>query len=190
MAEINVAIPRHYPDSDLVFAKGKYPYEYMDGRDKFLSTDLSPIEAFYSSIFEENITPEEYERAQKVWYEFNIENMPQYHYLYLNIDVLLLADVFENFRQMCIVDYGLDHAHYYTLPVFTFAACLKFTEQELDLFTDSEKFIFIENSIRGGINVVSHRHAKANNPLVPDCDHNSLTPISLIWIPIIYMVER
>ena len=84
--------------------------------------------------------------------------MQQYHDLYLNLDVLLLADVFENFRQTCIMDYGLDPAHYYTLPGFTFDAFLKFTEQELALFTDSEKFLFIENSIRGGISIVSHRH--------------------------------
>ena len=164
---------RHYRDSDLVFAKGNYPYEYMDGRDK-----LPPIDAFYSSLFEETITPEDYERAQKVWLEFKIKNMQQYHDLYLNVDVLL-ADVFENFRQTWILDYGLDPAHYYTLPGFTFDACPKFTEQELDLFTDSEKFLIIENSIRGGISVVSHRHVNANNPLVPDDDHNSLTPISL-----------
>ena len=88
------------------------------------------------------------------------------------------------------MDYGLDPAHYYTLPGFTFDACLKFAEQEFDLFTDSKKFPFIQNSIRGRISVVSHWHAKANNPLVPDYDHNSHTPITLIWIPIICMVAR
>ena len=117
----------------------------MDGRDKFLLTELPPIDAFYSSLSEETITPEEYERAQKVWREFNIENMQQYHDLYLNLDVLLLADVFENFRQTCSIDYGLDSAHYYTLPDFTFDACLKFAEQELDLFTDSESSFLSRN---------------------------------------------
>ena len=100
----------------------------MNGREQILLTELPPIDAFYSSLSEETITPEEYERAQKVWREFNIENMQQYHDLYLNFDVLLLADIFENFRQTCIIDYGLDPAHYYTLPGFTFDACLKFTE--------------------------------------------------------------
>ena len=99
----------------------------MDGREKFRLTELPPIDAFYSSLSEETITPEEYARAQQVWREFNIENMQQYHDLYLNLDVLLLADVFENFRQTCIMDYGLDPAHYYTLLGFTFDACLKFT---------------------------------------------------------------
>ena len=105
---------RRYSDSDLVFAKGNYPYEYMDGRDEFLLTELPPIDAFYSTLSEETITPEEYDRAQNVWREFGIENMQQYHDLYLNLDVLLLADVFENFRQTCILDYGLDPSHYYT----------------------------------------------------------------------------
>ena len=94
---------------------------------------LPLIDAVYSSLSEETITPEEYKRAQKVWREFNIENMQQYHDLYLNLDVLLLADVFENFRQTCIMDYGLDPAYYCTLPGFTFDGCLKFTEQELDM---------------------------------------------------------
>ena len=164
---------RHYSDSDLVFAKGNYPYEYMNGRDKFLLTKLPPIDAFYSSLSEETLTPEEYDRAQNVWRKFGIENMQQYHDLYLNLDVLLLADVLKNFRQTCILDYGLDPAHYYTLPGFTFDAYLKFAEQELNLFTYSEKFLFIEKSIRGRSGVVSHRHAEANNPLVSDYDHNS-----------------
>ena len=82
------------------------------------------------------------------------------------------SDVFQNVWQTCILDYELDPAHYYTLPGFTIDACFKCTEQQLDLFTYSEKFLFIENSIRSGISVVSHKHAKANNPLVPDYDHN------------------
>ena len=121
---------RHYPDSELVFSKGNYPYEYMDGREKFRLTELRPMDAFYSSLSEETITPEENARMQKVWREFNVENMQQYHDLYLHLDVLLLADVFENFRQTSIMDYGLDPAHYYTLPGFTLDACLKFTEQD------------------------------------------------------------
>ena len=103
---------RHYPDSDLVFVKGNYPYEYMDVRDKFLLIALPSIDAFYSSLSEETITREEYERAEKVWREFTIENMQQYHDLHLHTDVLLPADVFEIFCQTCIIDYGLNPAHY------------------------------------------------------------------------------
>ena len=88
------------------------------------------------------------------------------------------------------MDYGLDPSHYHALPGLTFDACLKFTQQELDLFTDSEKFRFIDNSIRGGTSVVSHRYAKSNNPHVSDYDHNSQIPISLIWMLITFMVEQ
>ena len=94
---------------------------------------------------------------------------------------------FEYFRQTCVLDYGLDPAHYYTLPGFTFDACLKFTEQELDLFTDNVKFFFIENSIRGGISVVNHRHAKVINPFVITTNP---TPTSLSWMLITFTVEE
>ena len=157
---------RHHPDSDLLFAKGNYSYAYIDRRDKLLMTELLLIDAISCSLTEETIAPEKWERAQKVWREFGIENMQQYQDLYLNLDVLLLADVFENFRPTFILDYGIDSAHYYTLLGFILNACLNFMEQKLDLFTDSEQFLFIENAIRGGISVVSHRHAKVNNPLV------------------------
>ena len=118
--------------------------------------------------------------------------MREYHDLYFNLDVILLADIFENLRKTCIIDYDLDPCDYYTLPGFTFDACLKFTDQELDLFTNNEKkmFLFIENAIRGGISVVSHRRAKANNPLVPDFDLNFHTPSSLSMMPTTCMVGQ
>ena len=99
--------------------------------------------------------------------------MQQYHDLYLNLDVLLLANVLKIFGKRASWTTDSTSHNINTLSGFTFDACHKFTEQELDLFTDSEKFLFIENSIRDGISVVSHRHAKANNPLVPDYDYNS-----------------
>ena len=76
---------RHYPDSDLVFANGNYPNEYMDGRDKILLTELPPIDAFYSSLSEETITPEEYERAQKVWREFKIRPRTLLHFTRIHV---------------------------------------------------------------------------------------------------------
>ena len=88
---------QHYLDIEFVFAKRNYPYEYMNGRDKYLLTELPSIDGFYNSLSEETISPEKYDRAQKVWREFGIENMQQYHERYLNLGVLLIADVFEIF---------------------------------------------------------------------------------------------
>ena len=103
--------------------------------------------------------------------EFNISNIKEYHDLY----VLLLANVFENFRKMGMEYYGLDALHYYTLPGFTLDACLKKTTQSLKLLTSPEHHLFFENSIRGGISVVSHRHAKPNNPMVPNYNPDDVT---------------
>ena len=94
--------PQHYPNSDLVFSKGVYPYEFMDGPEKFLLTELPPIDAFYSSLTEASISTTEYERAQKVWQEFGIKNMREYHDLYLNFDVLLLADILKIFKRRAL----------------------------------------------------------------------------------------
>ena len=92
---------RHYPDEgsfSRVTSKGVYPYEYMDGVDKFQEKTLPSIENFFSKLYDESITEEEYGRAKDVWNHFGIQDMHQYHDLYLKTDTLLLADVFENFR--------------------------------------------------------------------------------------------
>ena len=88
--------------------KGVYPYDYMDSFDKFEMTELPSKEEFYSQLNDEHISDEQYEHAKKVWETFKIENMGVYHDLYLNSDILLLADVFENFRKTCLEYYKLD----------------------------------------------------------------------------------
>ena len=98
MTEINLALPHGITRTLIWFLQRELPLRVHDGRDKFVLTEFPPIDAFYRSLFQETITPEEYVRTQKVWREFNIENMQQYHELYLNLDIILLADVFENFH--------------------------------------------------------------------------------------------
>ena len=92
----------------LLLRKGVYPYEYMDSWEKFDETTLPPKEAFYSNLNLEDISDEDYAHAQKVWDVFEINNLGEYHDLYVQSDTLLLADVFENFRDKCIEIYGLD----------------------------------------------------------------------------------
>ena len=87
---------------DLLKRKGVYPYDYVDSVEKLAETSLPPKEAFYSKLNDEDISDEDYEHAQSVWKEFNMKTLMEYHELYNKSDVLLLADVFENFRDVCV----------------------------------------------------------------------------------------
>jgi len=93
-----------------------------------------------------------------------IEDLRDYHNLYLLTDVLILADVFESFRTVCMEHYSLDPAHYYTAPGMAWQAALKKTKVELELIKDNEQYLFVENGIRGGVAMISTRHEKANHP--------------------------
>jgi len=85
-------------------------------------------------------------------------------HLYLKTDVLLLADVFENFRQFCLKQFQLDPAHYVSAPHLSWDAMLKMTEVKLELSADKEIYDTISKGVRGGVSVISTRYAKANNP--------------------------
>ena len=159
-------------DSNLLYQKGIYPYEYMDSWEKFSETSLPKKEDFYSKLNDEHITEDEYTHAKAVWETFDCKTLGDYHDLYVKTDVALLADVFENFRKLCLRQYGLDPAHYFTSPGLSWDALLKKTGVELELFTDHEMHLFVERGIRGGISMVSKRYAKANNPLVSDYDES------------------
>jgi len=158
--------------SELLYKKRIYPYEYMDSWGRFSETKLPDKEKFYSKLNDEYKTDEEYAHAQTVWEAFGCKTLGDYHDLYVKTDFALLADVFENFRNLCQEQYGLDPAHYYTSPDLSWDALLKKTGVELELLTDLEKHLFVERGMRGGISMVSKRFAKANNPLVPDYDPN------------------
>ena len=152
----------------LLKRKGVYPYDYMDSIERFKENKLPSKESFYSKLNNENISNEDYEHAKKVWDVFKMESMMDYHELYNKSDVLLLADVFENFRNICIRNYKLDPAHYYTAPGLSWDACLKMTNVKLDLLTDVDMLLMVERGIRGGVSMVSKRFSKANNKYMGD----------------------
>ena len=128
---------------DLMVRKGVYPYDYMDSFDKF-NSPLPKKEEFYSILNNEHISDENYKHAQNVWNTFNLKNMGEYHDLYLQSDILLLTDVFENFRKTCLEYYKLDPCHYFTSPGLSWDAMLKMTDIKLELMTDVDMFQFIE----------------------------------------------
>ena len=101
---------------DLLSKKGVYPYDFMDSFEKFNNRELSTKDQFYSILNDEHITDDEYDHAKKVWDTFYIKTMGEYHDLYLVSDVLLLTDVFENFRKTCMQYYKLDPCHYFPSP--------------------------------------------------------------------------
>ena len=156
----------------LLLRKGVYPYQYMDSCEKFHETTLPNKGSFYSKLNKEGITDEDYEHAQKVWDLFGIRNLGEYHDLYIQSDTLLLADVFENFRDRCIDTYKLDPAHFLSDPRLAWQACLKKTGVKLELLTDNDMLMMVENGISGGMCNAVYRYAKANNKYMKNYDKN------------------
>ena len=164
--------PKQY---ELLVKNGIYPYEYMSSWDKFKETKLPPKEAFYSKPNMVGVSFENYEHATEVWKEFEIKNLGEYHDLYLKTDVILLANVFEAFREVCLKNYGLHPAHFYTAPGLAWKACLKKTKIRLELLLDPDMLLMVERRIRGGITQSFHRWARANNPYMDSFNPNEKT---------------
>ena len=155
----------------LLLRKGVYPYEYMDCWEKFNETSLPSKEDFYSNLNMEDIDDIDYRHGNNVFKGFKLENLGDYHDLYVQSDTLLLADVF-----MCLKEYELDPAHFLSLPGLAWQACLKKTNVELELLTDYEMLLMVEEGIRGGICHSIHRYAKANNKYMKNYNNNEESP--------------
>ena len=147
----------------LMLRNGVYFYEDMDNWGKFDKTTIRSKEGFYSKLNLEGISDADYENAQKVWGVFGIKNRREYHDLYAQSDTLLLADVFENFRNMLLQIYELDPIYFVSAPWLEWQAYFKKTKVKLELLTDYNMLLMVEKEIRGGICQATHRYAKANN---------------------------
>ena len=156
----------------LLLRKGVYPYEYADTWEKFSEISLPSKEDFYSNLNIEDISDIDYRHANNVFKVFKLENLGDYYDLYVQSDTLLLADVFNNFRDMCLKEYELDPAHFLSLPGLAWQACLKKTNIELELLTDYDMLLMVEEGIRGGICHSIHRYAKANNKYMKNYNNN------------------
>ena len=143
---------------NLMKQKGIYPYDHMDSFDRFNETKLPVQQDFYSILNNEHISDEQYKHAQNVWNTFNLKTMGDYHDLYLKSDILLLADVFENFRKT---------------PGLSWDAMLKMTDIKLELMVDIDMFQFIEKGMRGGISYIANRYGKANNKYMKNYDEKA-----------------
>lgn len=170
-------LKQNFPNSEdfnRLRKKGIYPYEFMSSEECLKKTTLPRKDQFYSSLSDSHVSDDDYNHAKDIWQHFHCHNMLDYSNLYLKTDVLLLTDVFESFRTLCLKTYGLDPAHYYTAPGLSWDAMLKYTQIELELLTDFEKVAFIRAGIRGGVSQCSNRYAKANNEFMEDYDKDKL----------------
>ncbi|GFV96262.1 uncharacterized protein TNCV_2812391 [Trichonephila clavipes] len=122
---------------------------------------------FFSRLNDEDITDNDYQHANHVWNAFNLKTLGEYSDLYEKTDVLL-SDIFENFRSVCMKAYNLDPVWYYTAPGLSWDSMLKFTKVKIELLMDSDVYLFIEKGIRGGFSQCSHRYARANNKFLPN----------------------
>ena len=148
--------------------KGYFPYGFLDSFSK-LEGPLPPYgndwkNSLTGSI---DITNKEFDEAVSIYNAFSCKTLGDYHDVYLQTDVLLLVDIFENFRRVCIKVYKLDPAHFFSAPNLSWDAMLISTEAKLGLLDDIDKLLFFERAIRGGVNGIGEvRHFTANNPLL------------------------
>ena len=137
--------------------KGVYPYDYIDNFNWLYENYLPDINCFYSKLNKSGCEINDYKHAQKVFNVFGCKNILDYHNVYLKSDVLLLSDIWDNFRTVCFNNYGLDTSYYYTSPGLSFDSMLKMTYINLELLTDIEMFKMVEDGIRGGISQISQK---------------------------------
>ena len=157
----------------LLLRKGVYPYEHMDSWERFNEKVLPSKKDFYSNLNMEDINDIDYRHANNVFKRLKLENFGDYHDLYVQSDTLLLADdICSNFRDMCVKEYELNSAHFLSLPGLAWQACLKKTKIELELLTDYDMLLMVQEGIRGGICHSIHRFAKANNKYMKNYNNN------------------
>ncbi|XP_074026081.1 uncharacterized protein [Leptinotarsa decemlineata] len=172
---------KYFPEQDkfkLMRQKGVFPYSFIDSLDKLNYSSIPSKVDFYDKLNEKHVSDEDYDRVKQVWNTFNCQDLGEYSDIYLKSDVLLLCDIFENFRNMSLDTYKLDPAHYFTSPGLSWDAMLKYTGVNLELLTDIDMVHFLQNGIRGGVSQCSERKHIANNQFLPN--YNPEEPSSFI----------
>ena len=145
----------------LLLRKNVYPYEYMDNMKKFNEKELPTIDKFYSKLAGDVI--DDYKHAKKVCDLFKLNDLGEYHDLYVRADTAKLSDVFESFKYLCLKEYDLDPTYFFSTPSLAFEAMLKVAKAKIELFTDIDMVVMAEKRICGGLTLVIKKHAIANN---------------------------
>ena len=153
----------------------------MDDWEKFNETSLPGREDFNSHLNMEDVTDADYTHAKRVCKDFEIKKLGEYHTLYGQSYTLLLADVFENFRNICLEIYELDPTKFLPTPGLAWQAALKMTKVKLDFLTDTHMLLIIEKGMRGGLCNSIYRYAKGNNKYMKDYDKNKESSYIQYW---------
>lgn len=176
-----VYMQKHVPDKScraLLFQKGFFPYTYLSSLAKLNDEKLPPPIAFFNDLTQTPIDPKDYNFAQKVWEKFDCRNFGDYLKVYLFADLILLTDIFENFRNNCLNDYQLDPVHYFSSAHFTMDAFLRYSDQTIDLIRDVNMYLLFKKLVKGGLSMVSKRFSEASNkyltPTLPVSDSTYL----------------
>ena len=153
----------------------------MNSFKKFSKGRLPDKSKFSSSLKGYGINKKQYDRAVNVWKVFQIENIGEYHDLYLKTDVLSLTDVFERFIKTCLDYYSLDPLYYFSVPGLSFDAMLKMTGVKLQTISDINVHLFFEKGMRGSISNICKRYALENNKYLKSYDSNKENTFIMYW---------
>jgi len=148
--------------------KGVFPYKWFDSYDKLDYPSLHSKDDLRNDLTNTQIDDEDYERVVWVLNKFECKKLRDYQDIYLESDVLLSGDVFQEFRIQTRKNIDIDPLHYINLPSMAFDGAVKkakeFCEPSIDLVTDPDMYMMLERGIRGVVSQISNRYGKANNP--------------------------
>ena len=148
-------------NNDLIRSKGVFPYSYFDSLPKLNDTKLPPRSAFFNDLTGEECSEEDYRHAEKAWSLFECKTFHDYMIAYLKLDIVLLADVYEQFRKMSLSQDGLDPVHFISLPGLSFMSAFKMTKEKIHLLQDPDLYSLFERGIRGGLTFVNKHRSKS-----------------------------
>jgi hypothetical protein len=157
---------------DIICQKNVFCYDYIDNISKLNDKRLPPIECFFNSLTNKPITQQEYDQAKRVWARFKCSTLVDYMLIYQKADVLLLADIMEYYRIMCLNFYKLDPVRYMSLSQYSNDAFLKMTKVKLEMITNPDMYFLLMKMIRGGYTACNHKYARANNHFMKAYDAN------------------
>ena len=155
----------------LLLRKCVSTYEYMDEWENFNKSNLNMKDTAGADFI----------HVKRVFKDFEIKNLCEYHDLYLKSDTLLLADLFGNLRKMSLEVYHLDPAKFLAAPGIPRQAALKKTKVKLELLTNIDMLLMVEKGIGRGICHIIHQYAKANNKYMKDYDENKESSYLKYW---------